>query len=44
VFYPERSHEPVNVEVTVIGLSEKKVTVDANHPLAGEGRYFDIRV
>jgi FKBP-type peptidyl-prolyl cis-trans isomerase SlyD len=30
--------------VTVIALDDDKVTVDANHPLAGETLHFDVKV
>jgi peptidylprolyl isomerase len=32
------------VEVTVIDFSESNVTLDANHPLAGEDLTFDIQL
>lgn len=32
------------LDLTVVGLDEEKVTVDANHPLAGEDLVFDIEV
>jgi peptidylprolyl isomerase len=30
--------------VTVIGLSDTKITIDANHPLAGEDLTFEIEL
>ena len=30
--------------VTVVGIEEENVTVDANHPLAGETLNFDVKV
>lgn len=30
--------------VTVVGVAEDKVTVDGNHPLAGVGLNFDVKV
>ncbi len=30
--------------VTVTAVTEKEVTVDANHPLAGQTLYFDVKV
>ena len=30
--------------VTVVGLTDDKVTLDANHPLAGEALVFDIEL
>jgi len=30
--------------VTVVGLTDKEVTVDGNHPLAGEALHFDVNV
>ena len=32
------------LDLTVVALDEEKVTVDANHPLAGEDLVFDIEV
>ncbi|MCG6114802.1 MAG: peptidylprolyl isomerase [Mesorhizobium sp.] len=32
------------LDLTVVGLDEEKVTVDANHPLAGEDLVFEIEV
>jgi peptidylprolyl isomerase len=32
------------VDVTVTGVTESEVTVDANHPLAGEDLTFDIEL
>jgi peptidylprolyl isomerase len=32
------------LDLTVVSLDEEKVTVDANHPLAGEDLVFDIEV
>jgi FKBP-type peptidyl-prolyl cis-trans isomerase SlyD len=36
---PDGSHV-----VTVTAVNDKKVTVDANHPLAGETLHFDVKV
>jgi len=30
--------------VTVVALDEKTVTIDANHPMAGQGLHFDITI
>jgi FKBP-type peptidyl-prolyl cis-trans isomerase SlyD len=30
--------------VTVVAVSDKEVTVDGNHPLAGESLHFDVKV
>lgn len=30
--------------ITVVGLDEKSVTVDANHPLAGQDLVFDVEI
>lgn len=32
------------LDLTVVALDDEKVTVDANHPLAGEDLVFDIEV
>ena len=36
---PDGSHV-----VTVVKITDESVTVDANHPLAGEKLFFDIKV
>jgi peptidylprolyl isomerase len=38
----EMDEEPVSV--SVVDLSESTVTIDANHPLAGEDLIFDLEV
>jgi FKBP-type peptidyl-prolyl cis-trans isomerase SlyD len=30
--------------VTVVGVNGDEVTIDANHPLAGENLHFDVKV
>ena len=30
--------------VTVVEVNDEQVTVDANHPLAGETLYFDVEI
>jgi FKBP-type peptidyl-prolyl cis-trans isomerase SlyD len=30
--------------VTVVGIAEDEITIDANHPLAGEELHFDVKV
>jgi peptidylprolyl isomerase len=32
------------IPLTVVGLDDEKVTVDANHPLAGQNLVFDVEV
>jgi peptidylprolyl isomerase len=32
------------IPLTVVGLDDEKVTVDANHPLAGQDLVFDVEV
>jgi len=37
-------HDGTSIVVTVTGISESDVTLDANHPLAGEDLTFDIQL
>ena len=36
--------EQLSLPVTVAGVSESSVTLDANHPLAGQDLSFDIQM
>ena len=38
------SHEGVPVPVRVVGIAEDQITVDANHPLAGQTLHFHVVV
>lgn len=41
-FHAESDHGPL--PVVVVGVSDETVTVDGNHPLAGENLNFDVTV
>ena len=41
-FQAQTNHGPR--VVTVVGVSPDSVTIDANHPLAGEILYFDVKI
>ncbi|MCA9096076.1 MAG: hypothetical protein KDA68_21500, partial [Planctomycetaceae bacterium] len=32
------------IEVTVVGINDEEVTVDANHELAGESLHFEVKI
>ncbi|OQX83364.1 peptidylprolyl isomerase [candidate division KSB1 bacterium 4484_87] len=34
----------IPLEVTVVGVTDQEVTIDMNHPLAGERLHFDVEI